>query len=246
MPLFASIILLTQIAFAVHVVKTGRPIFWIFLIVFVPLIGCIVYGLVEVLPGLTQTRTARSVRTTLDTAINSERDFRALVAAVDDLPTPHNKHLLASELIRRGDYVSARNLYESALIGPHESDPTLLMGLARSLFMLGDAEGALRTLDRLQAENPGFQSHDGHLLYARALAGAGRNDEAIAEYKTLVPIYPGQEARARYALLLLEMGRTAEAAELFSAIVGMVDRGSKEYRRMQREWYELAKARMTV
>lgn len=246
MPLLALAILLLQVAFAVHVVKTGRPMTWIFLIVFMPLIGCIVYGIVEILPSLGQSRTARRVRTTIDTAINSERDFRALVAAVDDLPTPHNKHLLASELIRRGDHAGARNLYESALHGPHENDPTLLMGLARALFMLGDAEGALRMLDRLQAENPGFHSHDGHLLDARALAAAGRRGEAMNEYEALVPVYPGQEARARYALLLLEIGRPAEAAEHFASIIRTVERGNGEYRRMQREWYDIAKSRLTA
>ncbi|HUD50517.1 tetratricopeptide repeat protein [Parvibaculum sp.] len=244
MPALGLIILLAQIGFAVHVIRTGRPIFWIFLIVFVPLIGCIVYGLVEILPELGQSNTARKVRTTLDSAINSERDFRALVAAVDDLPTPHNKHLLASELIRRGDYAGARELYESALAGPHEHDPALLMGFARALFMQGDGAGALAALDRLQAENPGFQSHEGHLLYARALEALGRRDEAMREYEALLPHYPGQEARARYALLLKSAGRESEAGELFALIVKAVERGRNDYRRAQREWYEIAKANL--
>lgn len=214
MPVLGLAILLMQIAFAVHAIRNGKEIFWVFIIAFVPLLGCAIYFFVEILPQFGQSRAAREMRSTLDKAMYAERDYRALLAAVEELPTPHNKHLLASELIRRGDYVGARRLYESALLGPHVHDPALLMGLARALVMLDDPAGALDALDRLQAANPGFHSHEGHLLYARALAALGRAEDAEREYAALVPQYPGQEARARFALLLQQTGREREAAEL--------------------------------
>ena len=41
--------LLVQIGLAIHVAKTGRPLFWIMIIVFVPIVGPLVYVVVELI-----------------------------------------------------------------------------------------------------------------------------------------------------------------------------------------------------
>ncbi len=41
-----------QIACVVHAVRHGRNQAWIMLIIFVPLVGCMAYFIVEVLPGM--------------------------------------------------------------------------------------------------------------------------------------------------------------------------------------------------
>jgi len=238
---FGILILLIQIGFAVHAVRTGRAMLWLSLIVFVPLIGCVVYFIAEILPELGRTRTARTAAANISRSLTSARDYRAMVDAVEELPTADNRRALAEELIRRQDFSAALTLYELALAPPHQHDPVLLMGVARCCFLMGNAAGALIALDRLQEFNPGFQSHDGHLLYARALEAVGRTQEALAEYAALVPLFPGEEARARYAQLLETCGRRVEARELYEAILKSVRKGSGHYRRTHREWNELAK-----
>lgn len=238
---FGLLIIAVQIAFAVHVIRTGRQIFWIFLIVFVPLIGCLVYFFAEIMPELGNSRTARRAASTVMRPITSERDFQAMIRAVEDTPTADNRRKLAEALLSRGEVDRALTLYEQALVPPQETDPVLLMGLARCQFHKGLPEATLATLDRLQQTNPGFQSNEGHLLYAMACEGAGRLDEALTEYGNLAPIYPGEEARCRYALLLKRCGRAEEAAELFRAILRGAERSSGHNRRQQREWYEAAK-----
>ena len=83
---FGLLIIAVQIAFAVHVIRTGRQIFWIFLIVFVPLIGCLVYFFAEIMPELGNSRTARRAASTVMRPITSERDFQAMIRAVEDTP----------------------------------------------------------------------------------------------------------------------------------------------------------------
>jgi len=59
MPALGLLTLAVQMLCAVHVVRTGRPYWWIFLIVFVPLVGMLVYLVAELLPDLLDSRRAR-------------------------------------------------------------------------------------------------------------------------------------------------------------------------------------------
>jgi len=43
-------LVLLQIALAVHVVRTGRPIIWVLLILFFPLVGSVIYIIAELIP----------------------------------------------------------------------------------------------------------------------------------------------------------------------------------------------------
>jgi len=59
MPALGLLILAAQVLCAIHVVRTGRPYWWLFLIVMVPAVGVIVYFVAELLPGLLGSRGAR-------------------------------------------------------------------------------------------------------------------------------------------------------------------------------------------
>jgi len=156
-------------------------------------------------------------------------------------PTVQNKTALAEQYLLAGQPQDAVGLYREALSGIHATDPSLMLGLARALFSLGDTAEVLATLDRLREANPEYSSPEGHLLYARSLEMGGRTAEALYEYAALIAYYPGQEARCRYALLLQMRGRVDEARGLFEEIRKVIDYGPRHQYRAQREWYELAK-----
>ena len=59
MPALGLLILGAQVLCVIHVVRPGRPYWWIFLIVMVPLVGILVYLIVEVLPGVLGSRGTR-------------------------------------------------------------------------------------------------------------------------------------------------------------------------------------------
>ncbi len=67
--------------------------------------------------------------------------------------------------------------------------------------------GAQAALDTLRETNPDFNSPDAHLTYAQALEAQGKDAEAAEEYEELVKYYPGEEARFRYAMLLIARDR---------------------------------------
>jgi hypothetical protein len=246
MPALGLLILGAQVLCAIHVVRTGRPYWWIFLIVMVPLVGMIVYLAVELLPGLVNSRGARRAVSGAAKAFDPGRGLREAQRRMDISPSAQNKAALASELLRVGRSEESAALYREALTGILSTDPALMLGLARALFALGDLHETQVTLERLREANPGYTSPDGHLLYARSLELQGKTDAALYEYAALVPYYPGQEARARYAVLLEQSGRTEEAHKIFEEIRQAVDYGPRHQYREQREWYELAKKHLAT
>lgn len=244
MPLLGLVILLLQATFIVHVVRTGRPKFWLVVIMLLPVAGALAYVVAEVLPEMRRSRAAQQLAAEATRIIAPDRDYQLLLDEVRHVPTANNKRLLAEEMIRRGQFADAVKVYDSALTPPHHEDPMLLMGMAHAQFLQGSASDAVASLDRLQQVNPGYQSHSGHLLYARALESAGRTGEALAEYAALASIFPGEEARCRYALLLKGQGDVARAREIFSTVLSAVEHGGKHYRAAQKEWHDMARSHL--
>ena len=56
MPLLGVLSILIQIFCVVHVIRNGRDQRWMYFIVLVPGIGCAVYFIIEILPGLRHDR----------------------------------------------------------------------------------------------------------------------------------------------------------------------------------------------
>jgi hypothetical protein len=241
MPAFGVVILLAQIACAVHVVRTGRHYVWIYLVVFVPVVGMAAYFFAEILPELLHSRPARHAAASIEKAVNPGRRLRAAIQQVEISPTTENKAALAAEYLLAGRPAEAVALYREALTGIHVADPALMLGLARALFADQRFAEAQRELDGLIEANPRLRSPEAHLLYARSLEEQGKNGAALAEYRALILYYPGQEARCRYGMLLQRTGRGDEARRIFEEICQLVEYGPRHQRFMQREWYEAAK-----
>jgi hypothetical protein len=241
MPLLGILILIAEITCAVHVVRTGRQYYWIYIIIGVPVIGIAAYFFAEIMPELMQTRTARQAASGVARAINPGKGMREALRRIEITPTAENKARLAEEYLLAGQRAEATALYRDALVGVHATDPGMMLGLARALFAQGDTAQTQTVLEKLREANPEYNAPDGHLLYARSLEDQGKIDAALEEYQALAVYYPGQEARCRYALLLLRNGRADEARRMFGEICQLIEYGPRHQRRAQREWYDIAK-----
>lgn len=237
---------LLQIACAVHVLRTGRPMYWLFLLFIGSYIAVAVYLFVEVLPGLGNSRTARTALQSARDRIDPDRHRRSAARQLDVADTADNRRRLAEESLLRGDHQAAERLYRSALSGLHATDPDLMLGLAKAQFALEQPAQARATLDALIAANPAFRSHDGHLLYARALDAEGEQTRAVEEYEAVVVGYPGEEARVRFAQLLIRLGLADRARALLEESLKRADLSPAFYRREQRTWLDLARRELTT
>lgn len=240
MPLVILSIII-QLTCLVHAAKTGRPTYWFFVIIVGSLLGCAAYLIVEVLPSISHSRAAQRVTKDISDVVDPNRTYRESLNRLDKTDTVENRIGMARACAERAEYDNAILLYQSALTGIHADDPTAMLELGQVQFQKGLFLEVLKTLDRLRATNPDYQSQDGHLLYARALEELGDHDGARREYAALVAYFSGEEARCRYALLLQKDGHVNDARAEFETLVRSVDRASGHYFRDQRDWYRVAK-----
>ena len=124
------------------------------------------------------------------------------------------------------------------------SEPAYALAKAQAEFGRNRPADALAELEDLQKRWPDFQSAEGHLLYARALAEVGRIDEALAEYHAVAAYFPGAEARVRYGMLLHMVGRTAEGRVVLNELLLQMKRAPKYLREAQAEWLSIAEKQL--
>ena len=224
----------------IHAMRHGADRMWIYVIVLLPGIGAIAYLIAEVLPAMFGHRARKFAGSAMRT-IDPERNLRRLEADLALVDSAENKRRVAEEQMRLGRYREAVELVESALVGIHKDDPSLLLALARASEGSADYARALEALDRLREAHPDFQSAEAHLIYARSLEGLGRDEEAMRELASLVTYATGEEARCRYAMLLRRHGREAEAQTVFKEILVRAKRANRRYRNTEREWIDAAR-----
>jgi hypothetical protein len=239
MPIGILIVVL-QVAAAVHLFRTGRPMMWLFLIILAPGIGSLIYFIVEVLPSFSNNPTARRAWRRAQKAIDPNRGLREGSLNYERSQNIESAAKLADELSKAGRHAEAIRICNEARTGIFVDDPKILLALANAQFAAGDYAATIATLDHLRVENPGFRSADGHLNYARALEESGASTRAIEEYAALAKYYPGAEARVRQALLHKKLGQTERATELFAAVLKDARLAPKHFRTSQREWIEMA------
>lgn len=234
--------LLISLAFAYHCIRTGRPWWWLLVIGMLPGIGWGAYVLFAVLPDLADSRSARRFADNVASMADPGRGYREKLREVERVGSADAKRALAEECIKRGLFQDAVELYRSAMAGPiGEGDPVLLRGMARAKLLAGDGLGSVADFEKLKALDRAAVDADTELDYARALTLAGRTEEALRQFESIVPRYPGEEARCRYALLLEQIGHKERALALFREIIASVKHAPSYYRSRQSEWYRIAK-----
>ena len=242
MPLPYVLILLANIALCVHVARTGRPLAWIFVILLFPILGAIAYVLAEIVGGGgIGSRRGAQVHVLGARKARSAQPRDALEQRLAQADTFDNRVAVADACLEERAYERAAALYAGALTG-RESDPELLLGLARAHFGLGKYAAVRRTLEGLIRANPAFRSTDGHLLYARTLEALGEHADALAEYDALDATFPGEESRYRHGSLLAELGRDADARAVFGKVLDNERQAPEAYRDRERVWIDQARA----
>lgn len=239
MPILAALALAVQVGFAIHCVKTGRDRQWLYFIIFVPLIGGLVYFFTQVLPDLQDSRTVRHAVGSLARAVDPHGELRRRKEELEISDNVDNRVRLADECMDAGFFAEAEELFASCLTRPHAEDPNIMLKVAEAQFAQDRHADARQTLESIVERNPEYRSTSGHLLYARALEALD-DPAASDEYEVLLQSYPGEEARIRYAQLLERRGQDERARQLYQETLTRARHSPKYYRRAEKAWIDMA------
>jgi len=237
---FAVVFWIVQLAMIVHVLRTGRPYWWIWILFAAPLIGGLAYFFVELAPDL---RGSRGFLARLKPRKWRVSDCRRRLEEAD---TVKNRLALARELSDAG---LAREAHETAvecLQGVFRDDARTLVDVARFKIGVSAYDDALALLDRVDTTGDRMLSIDIGLLKGDCLAGLGRYPEAELAYEAVVDRHIGEAVRAGLAIVYEKTGRHEKAAEIWKAIRAKYRATSPAWRRSERKWYKLATARGKV
>lgn len=232
--------LVFSILLCVHVVKTGREMYWLFIILAFQPLGGIVYALIAIAPDLLGGSTARNLTKAARDTVDPQREYRTAKAQVDDIPTVANQMRLAAAAAGLGRYDEAERLYGAAAQGIHAEDPALLFGRARALVELDRSAEALPLLEKLGELGEAGRTPQAALLMGRAYHQLGRMTEAGTAYEWAAGRIPGLEGLARYAAFLIETGHNAEAQDAMVEIEKRAKRATGQFRKEARHWRDFA------
>ena len=235
MPLIALVHLAVAAFFGVHAIRAGRPYYWLFILFSFPMLGSVVYFFAIYLPGMQNTRGGRKAVRAVQNLVDPNRELREAHAEFDRTPTAYNRARLAAALLAKGQVDQAIDHFAQAASGPYARDAPFLQGLAGAQLEGQRFNEAAATLERLFEAHPDRRSGTSALLYAEALAGAGRA-EARQAFEAAIASEPTIEARSRYGLFLLERGDQSAARVAFEAVLKDVQRGHHHSRELNREW----------
>ena len=234
---------LIALFFAVHAMRHGKQMYWLIILFSFPLLGSVVYFVVEYLPASRMQRTAGKVANAAIGFIDPEREYRAATEAYDLAPTAQNKLRLAKAALDKGQAADAVGHYRDALKGPLSSDPELQFGLASALLAAGGpASGreALQALQALRATRDDYRKDEVAVLTARALAADGRQAEAREAFEAALSQYNTVETRARYIAWLAEQGDATGAQRHWNELQQAARHWNSHARSVNREWMRLA------
>ena len=233
------------IGLCVHVVRTGREMYWLWIILMFQPLGGVVYLIAIVLPEIFGGAKARSLGKAARDTLDPSREYRAASKLVEDAPTVANRMRLATAAFSLGKVEEAEPLYAEAATGIHADDPALLLGRARALLELDRPGEALTLLERLHGLGDEGRTPQASMALGRAYHGLGRMTDAEPFYRDAAARLPGLEGMARHTAFLAETGHQAEAREALAEIDKRAARATAHFRREAKLWRDFAAEKVT-
>ncbi len=221
---------LIALFFAVHAVRTRQQLYWLIILFSFPYLGSLVYFLGIYLPDSRLRHGARKAVAAAVKTIDPTRELRAARDAFDYTPTAQNQMRLAAALLEAGQAEEAAANYEACLKGPFANDREMRLNAARAWHTCGRHAETVGHLQKLRAQDADFRVEQVSLLLAKSLAGAGRRQEAKAEFESVVARFGNFESRVEYAIWAAIAGEMDVAARLQIEIQRSMERWNRNTR----------------
>jgi len=221
----------------IHSFRNGTQQRWLWIIVFLPLIGSLIYLYQEV---LSNTRIkAPDVKAVLNPGVKLKR----LEDEVKFTDTFANRIKLADAYLEAGYVDKAVEIYTTSLTGAFSENEHVLAQLIVAYDKQGRYDEIIPIARKLY-KLPQFARSRIHVLYAKALEQTGNIAAAEDEFKLMKGRYSYFENRYEYGLFLIRQDRIEDAATIFSDIIEEQPHLSAVERNSNKVWFAKAKAEL--
>lgn len=235
------IIIALQALCVIHCMRRKTQNYWIWIIVCLPLIGCIAYLFVEVISK----RDISTISSNIGNTINPSGRIKDLERKLEFADTFDNKVALADAYMQAKRVDEALELYESCHVGIFKDNEYLEMKLIVAYYEKGRYDEILELGEKLRGKVD-FRKTHAHVLYALTLEMKGRNDEAEKEFRTMNGRFSDFECRFHFGQFLVRAGRSDEAHEIFNSMLQEAAQMNGREKRQYSEWLGKAREELRV
>ncbi|MBA6153986.1 tetratricopeptide repeat protein [Gelidibacter maritimus] len=196
-----------------HLFKNRKSFYWIFAIIFLPLVGCVAYLVTQV----PKRNDSEKIQENFKKRINPSNKVKAMQQKLEFADTYLNRVNLADAYLEANDYSAAIEHYTIALEDKTQNDFFVKEHLIKSYYNINDYDQVIAHSDGLESHNE-FEKSEVPFLYGMALAEMGRTDEAIALLRMIDRPYSNYNERVAFAKLMLRIDKTADAKEILEEL----------------------------
>jgi len=230
-----------QIFCAYHAYQRGNLQRWLWIIVFVPLIGSIIYLFSEVFSG----RRMRGPNVDIGALINPGGKIKKLEDDLRFTDTFANKIKLADAYLASGQTDKAVEMYETSLTGTFADNEHALSQLLIAYYNQERYTDVIAIGNQIKNSQK-FPKSKAHMLYAMSLEQTGQLEAAEKEFKAMKGRYSCFEQRYQYGLFLKRAGRDDDARKIFTEMLDEVPHLGSIEKQTGRVWFAKAKDELRI
>jgi hypothetical protein len=243
LPFFSNnyyyISLILQAICAIHCIRKGNQQKWIWMIVFLPIVGCIAYIYTEIIGNKSSPFRVHSNKK----SFSFGNGIKKLEENLKFSDTFNNRIALADAYLQNNQTDKAILLYEDSLKGSFASNEYVCMQLILAYNELGRYQDIVNIAPKVYNQ-PQFARTKAHTIYAIALGNLNQAEAAEKEFKLLNGKFSNYESRYHYGLFLLQQQRRDEAQKIWQQIISETEHMNYSERRNISQWISLTKAEL--
>ena len=222
-------LLILQAFCVYHAYKNNVDQRWYWLIIFFPLIGCIIY----LYQNFYNRNTVQTISQGVKEVVNSNYRVEQLEKALRFNDNLSNKVNLADAYVRLGRFEEAIKLYIDCLSGFMAEDPDLRMKVVHTAFLNKDYATSIAYGEMLANEKT-FKNAESRIAYAWSLQLTGKKDEAQAVFQDMNKSFTNYVHRLEYGKFLKETNQLENLKELVADLGEEFNHMKGQERRMHR------------
>ena len=213
-----------------HAIKNRNNYYWVFVIIFLPVIGSVIYLFTQVF----NKKDLDVVQKEVINVINPTKKISDLQKQLDFADTFQNRTNLANVLLETGEYANAIKEYEIAINKDYTKDTGVVKKLIEGYSHLKNYDKVILCAESISSK-PDFKGSRSQFLYGLALEEIGQPEKAEEQLRQIDQRYSNYKERYVLVQFLIEKGKIEDAKEILLEIVTESDHMSKPNKNKYRE-----------
>jgi hypothetical protein len=229
--------LILEAVCAIHCLRRGTQQKWLWIIIFLPVVGSLIYIYSEI---LTNRSAMRVPKIDVGAVLNPGIKLKRLEDEVRFTDTFANRIKLADAYLAGGFTDKAVEIYLASLTGAFSENEHVLAQLIVA-YSEQECYAEVIPIAKKLYKLPQFTRSKAHILYAIALEKTGETTLAENEFKLMKGRYSYFEPRYQYGLFLVRTDRADDAYQVFTDILNEVPHLSQMERKSSQQWFSKTK-----